>query len=347
MPTGAEERAQTQGPAVRRAPDARWLAGLGAFVASRMASIATTAVNWDEFALLDRVARTARAGVPETGGRPGLAEWLLLPIVSACSDEIATVQHARWLWLGLTLCFLAGLYALLRRAAARAAAAPSRCALRCRPARARPRLSRVVAPGSHGSARARRRRLGRDAAAGLAAARAPRARGRDRVRRRLPGIAEASLRGGARRPARGRARLARARRAPGARGDARDALPRGLRARLRGLPRGVRRRVRRAARPSVAARDDTLSGRTTRSISSTSTATRSASANTARCCRPSCRTQPLLVGCVVAGSARLAPGAAASGSAASARDPAPRARGAGARRAPSRSSTRARSSTSG
>ncbi len=113
MPTGAEERAQTQGLAVRLAAGCAVAAGLGAFVASRMVSIATTAVNWDEFALLDRVARTARTGVPETGGRPGLAEWLLLPIVSACSDEIATVQHARWLWLGLTLCFLAGLYALL------------------------------------------------------------------------------------------------------------------------------------------------------------------------------------------------------------------------------------------
>ena len=98
----------------RAAPaGSRSLAGLGLFVASRALSIATTAINWDEFALLDRVARTARTGVPETGGRPGLAEWLLLPIVSACSDEIATARMARWLWLGLTLCFLAGLYAML------------------------------------------------------------------------------------------------------------------------------------------------------------------------------------------------------------------------------------------
>ncbi len=113
MPTGAEERAQARGSAARGAAGRAVAAGLGLFVASRAAAIATTAVNWDEFALLDRVARTAQTGVPETGGRPGLAEWLLLPIVSACADEIATVQHARWLWLGLTLCFLAGLYALL------------------------------------------------------------------------------------------------------------------------------------------------------------------------------------------------------------------------------------------
>jgi len=113
MPTGAEESAQASGTGARRAGWLAALAGLGLFVASRAASIASTAVNWDEFALLDRVARTARTGVPETGGRPGLAEWLLLPIVSACSDEIATARMARWLWLGLTLCFLCGLYAML------------------------------------------------------------------------------------------------------------------------------------------------------------------------------------------------------------------------------------------
>ncbi|MFI5215408.1 MAG: hypothetical protein ACHQ3O_02610, partial [Candidatus Limnocylindria bacterium] len=102
------------GSGARRAGWLAALAGLGLFLASRAASIATTAINWDEFALLDRVARMARTGVPETGGRPGLAETLLLPIVSACSDEIATARTARWLWLGLTLCFLIGLFAMLR-----------------------------------------------------------------------------------------------------------------------------------------------------------------------------------------------------------------------------------------
>jgi hypothetical protein len=111
MRTGAEESAQ--GSLARRAGWLAALAGLGLWVASRAAAIATTAINWDEFALLDRVARMARTGVPETGGRPGLAEWLLLPLVSACSDEIAIARLARWLWLGLTLCFLIGLYALL------------------------------------------------------------------------------------------------------------------------------------------------------------------------------------------------------------------------------------------
>jgi len=112
MRTGAEQSAPTPARATRRALAGAAAAGLGLFVASRAFAIATTAVNWDEFALLDRVARMARTGVPETGGRPGLAEWLLLPIVSACADEIATVQHARWLWLALTLVFLAGVYAL-------------------------------------------------------------------------------------------------------------------------------------------------------------------------------------------------------------------------------------------
>jgi hypothetical protein len=113
MRAGVEESARAAGSGARRAGWLAALAGPGLFVASRAASIATTAINWDEFALLDRVARTARTGIPETGGRPGLAESLLLPVVSACSDEIATAQTARWLWLGLTLCFLGGLYAML------------------------------------------------------------------------------------------------------------------------------------------------------------------------------------------------------------------------------------------
>jgi hypothetical protein len=111
MAAGIDERAQGSG--TRFAGALAVAAGVGLFVASRALAIATTAFNWDEFALLDRVARTARTGIPETGGRPGLVEWLLVPIVSACSDEIATARHARWLWLGVTLCLLAGLYALL------------------------------------------------------------------------------------------------------------------------------------------------------------------------------------------------------------------------------------------
>jgi hypothetical protein len=111
MAAGMDERSMA--PRARRAGLIAAAAGVGLFVASRALAIATTAFNWDEFALLDRVARTARTGIPETGGRPGLVEWLLLPIVSACSDEIATGRHARWLWLGVTLLFLAGLYALL------------------------------------------------------------------------------------------------------------------------------------------------------------------------------------------------------------------------------------------
>jgi hypothetical protein len=109
----AERSAQAPRSGARRAGWLAALAALGLFALSRAVSIASTAINWDEFALLDRAARTARTGIPDTGGRPGLAETLLLPLVSACTDEIATAQLARWLWLGLTLCFLAGLYAML------------------------------------------------------------------------------------------------------------------------------------------------------------------------------------------------------------------------------------------
>jgi hypothetical protein len=111
MPAGGEQRAQS----AASGREGGWVvvAGLGLFVASRAVAISTTAFNWDEFALLDRVARSARTGILESGGRPGLAEWLLLPIVSACTDEIATARSARWLWLLLTLGCLAGLYALL------------------------------------------------------------------------------------------------------------------------------------------------------------------------------------------------------------------------------------------
>src|SRR5262245_31466708 len=109
----AGESARAPGAGARHAGWLAALAALALFALSRAVSIASTAFNWDEFALLDRVARTARTGIPDTGGRPGLAETLLLPLVSACSDEIATARLARWLWLGLTLCFLAGLYAML------------------------------------------------------------------------------------------------------------------------------------------------------------------------------------------------------------------------------------------
>jgi len=88
------------------------------YAATRVAAIFTVAGNWDEFALLDRAANTAESGVLEGGGRPGLATLLLTPFAAGCHDEIATLRLARLLWAGITLCFLAGLAALLGRACA-------------------------------------------------------------------------------------------------------------------------------------------------------------------------------------------------------------------------------------
>jgi hypothetical protein len=88
------------------------------YAATRVAAVFTVAANWDEFALLDRAANTAETGVLEGGGRPGLATLLLTPFAADCHDEIATLRHARLLWAGITLCFLAGLAVLLGRACA-------------------------------------------------------------------------------------------------------------------------------------------------------------------------------------------------------------------------------------
>jgi hypothetical protein len=99
-----------------RARRARWPLALlgvaaGLLIASRLASIATVAANWDELALLHRADRTLESGVFESGGRPGLAVLLLLPFVAGCSDEIEVVRQARVLWLLLTLAYLGGVAA--------------------------------------------------------------------------------------------------------------------------------------------------------------------------------------------------------------------------------------------
>ena len=93
-----------------------WL-GVGlaalAFGAARAASIPLVAFNWDEFVFFDSIARTIADGRLRTGGRPGLAQMLALPLVQACSDEITVGHQARWVWLGITLTALGGLFALL------------------------------------------------------------------------------------------------------------------------------------------------------------------------------------------------------------------------------------------
>jgi hypothetical protein len=85
----------------------------GIFGGLRALSIPRVAFNWDEFVFFDSVARTLADGVLRTGGRPGLAQLLAMPLVEGCSDEIAVGRAARGIWLGFTLTALAGLFALL------------------------------------------------------------------------------------------------------------------------------------------------------------------------------------------------------------------------------------------
>jgi hypothetical protein len=70
-------------------------------------------VSWDEFALLDQADVTATTGKLHSGGRPGLAVWLLVPLVQGCDDEIAVVRRARVLWTGITALALVGLGLLI------------------------------------------------------------------------------------------------------------------------------------------------------------------------------------------------------------------------------------------
>ena len=90
-----------------------WLRGAAAvallgFLALRAAAIPRAAFNWDELALFDLVARTLQDGVLRSGGRPGLTQLIVMPLVDACSDEARTAQLARYLWLAITTGYLAG-----------------------------------------------------------------------------------------------------------------------------------------------------------------------------------------------------------------------------------------------
>ena len=95
----------------RRKLRRRWsLAALAvAFaVALRLAAVYTVAANWDEFSVFETASTTHETGVLASGGRPGLAQLLVLPWVAGCHDEIEVVQRARLLWVFFTLVFLAG-----------------------------------------------------------------------------------------------------------------------------------------------------------------------------------------------------------------------------------------------
>jgi hypothetical protein len=86
---------------------------LTGFAALRIAAVSRAAFNWDELALFDGVARTLQDGVLRSGGRPGLTQLLVMPLVEACTDEARVGRLARGLWLLVTTAYLAGVYALL------------------------------------------------------------------------------------------------------------------------------------------------------------------------------------------------------------------------------------------
>jgi len=91
----------------------RWLAAgaLLLVLAARLGAVSTANVNWDEFALLHLADASHVSGVLQTGGRPGLAVVLLLPLVAHCDDEVRVIRRARLLWTLITAAFLAGLAA--------------------------------------------------------------------------------------------------------------------------------------------------------------------------------------------------------------------------------------------
>ncbi len=89
------------------------VAGLALLVGVRAMTLQRAAFNWDEFAFFDSVARTLSDGVLRSGGRPGLAQILVMPLVEDCLDEMSVGRSARWLWLVFTFAILAGLFVAL------------------------------------------------------------------------------------------------------------------------------------------------------------------------------------------------------------------------------------------
>jgi hypothetical protein len=87
-----------------------WALGLAValFSALRIAAVYTAAANWDEFGLFENSSITHETGVLTGGGRPGLAQLAVLPLVADCDDEIAVLRQARLLWVVITLAYLVG-----------------------------------------------------------------------------------------------------------------------------------------------------------------------------------------------------------------------------------------------
>jgi hypothetical protein len=76
--------------------------------------IFSEAINWDEFAMLDRAERTYRFGKVVGEGRPGLISIILVPFVRDCVDSIHSAVNARVLWQFITVSYLVGVYFLVR-----------------------------------------------------------------------------------------------------------------------------------------------------------------------------------------------------------------------------------------
>jgi MFS family permease len=92
-----------------------WALGLAvaAFAALRIAAVYSAAGNWDEFGLFENASITHETGVLNGGGRPGLAQLVVLPLVADCDDEIEVLQRARLLWVLITLAYLIGVGVLV------------------------------------------------------------------------------------------------------------------------------------------------------------------------------------------------------------------------------------------
>jgi hypothetical protein len=103
MPTSSRRSA-------RRCARGCWAAALAlaVFAALRVAAVYTAAGNWDEFGLLENAAISHETGVLTGGGRPGLAQLAVLPLVAGCDDEMPVLQRARLLWVAITLAYLVG-----------------------------------------------------------------------------------------------------------------------------------------------------------------------------------------------------------------------------------------------
>lgn len=84
-------------------------------LALQVAAVYTEAINWDEFALLDRAERTLATGRLDAGGRPGLVVLALLPWARGCTDAVAELRRLRLVWVLFTGAYLAALCVLTRR----------------------------------------------------------------------------------------------------------------------------------------------------------------------------------------------------------------------------------------